>query len=472
VYYVSTRDNRPWPERIEFEETLLRGLAPDGGLYVPDQWPHFPPDYIRAMRGKSYAEIAARVMAPFIGTALSPPQLDRVLAAAYRDFGHEAVAPLREIASDLWLMELFHGPTLAFKDYALQVVGRLFDEALLKRKSRVTIIGATSGDTGSAAIEASRDRAAADIFMLYPVGRISDVQRRQMTTIASPNVHAVGIEGSFDDCQDIVKALFADAPFRAAFNLSAMNSINWARIVAQVVYYFVAGVALGAPDRTVSFTVPTGNFGNIYAGHVARLMGLPIEQLVIASNRNDILTRYITDGTMVLRPVEPSLSPSMDIQVSSNFERVYFELRGRDGRAVTEGMTRFRTTGALPVSTADLKEARRLFAAYSCDDEATLAEIASTWRKDGILLDPHSAVGVAAARVRRSAGVPMIALATAHPAKFPDAVEKAVGFRPPLPARLADLMQRKERIVKLPNDVKSVQDYVRAHARPLKGVAA
>jgi threonine synthase len=475
VHYVSTRDSRPWPERIEFDDALLRGLAPDGGLYVPEQWPDFSREFIRALRGRSYSEIAARVMAPFLGGSLAPPQLERILAASYRDFDHEAVAPLRELAPDLWLLELFHGPTLAFKDYALQLVGRLFDEVLLKRGARVTIVGATSGDTGSAAIEACRDRAAADIFMLYPVGRVSEVQRRQMTTVEAPNAHAVGIEGSFDDCQDLVKAMFADVGFRNAHNLSAVNSINWARIMAQTVYYFVAGLALGAPDRPVSFAVPTGNFGNVYAAHVARLMGLPIARLVVATNRNDILARFFNGGTMEMRPVEPTLSPSMDIQVASNFERLFFDLRQRDARAVGEAILRFRASGMLPANAVDWQEARNLFAAFSCDDDRTLAEIAGTWRGSGVMLDPHSAVGVAAARdakARDDAAVPMVALGTAHPAKFPDAVEQAIGIRPELPGPLADLLTRRERLVRLPNDLAAVQDYVRAHARPQRGAAA
>jgi len=473
--YVSTRDGRPWPERVEFEEVLLRGLAPDGGLYLPDQWPSLSEDELRNLRGRPYAEIAARIMAPFLGTTLPADRLARMLADTYAGFDHEAVAPLRQIDADLWLLELFHGPTLAFKDYALQLVGRLFDEVLARRGGRVTIVGATSGDTGSAAIEAVRDRATADIFMLYPEGRISAVQRRQMTTVPAANVHAIAIDGSFDDCQDLVKAMFADAAFRDAHHLSAVNSINWARIAAQTVYYVVAALALGAPDRPVSFTVPTGNFGNVYAAHVARRMGLPIERLVIATNRNDILTRFFNDGAMTLRAVEPSLSPSMDIQVSSNFERLLFELRHRDGRAVNDAMRQFRSGGALPVSGDELAAARAEFSAYAVDDDATRAEIARTWRDCGTMRVQHGAVGLAAARAHRAAhpgGAPLVALATAHPAKFPDAIEQAIGIRPALPPRLADLMERPERLVRLTNNVTEVEAYVRAHARPLRGVAA
>ena len=475
MYYVSTRDGRPRPERVEFEDVLLRGLASDGGLYVPNQWPSLFPSEWRALRARPYVEVAARVIAPFLGASFHQTRLSRILAETYACFDDARVAPVKELAPGLWLLELFHGPTLAFKDYALQLVGRLFDEALTRRGGRVTIIGATSGDTGSAAIEAIRDRATADIFILYPEGRISEVQRRQMTTVHSANVHTIGIAGSFDDCQDLVKAMFADVPFRTAHNLSAVNSINWARIVAQTVYYVYAALALGAPDKPVGFTVPTGNFGNIYAAYVARMMGLPIGDLVIATNRNDILARFFNDGAMSLRPVEPSLSPSMDIQVSSNFERLLYDLKGRDGTAVADAMARFRKDGVMPVTATELAEARKLFTAYSFDDAETIDEIARTWRDRGVMLDPHSAVGVAAARdhlATHGGKGPMVSLATAHPAKFPDAVERAIGVRPALPPHLADLMERPERSVRLPNSVTAVEDYIHSRARPLREVAA
>ena len=474
MQYVSTRDGRPRPERLEFEEILLRGLAPDGGLYVPVQWPSLTGAEWQALRGRPYAEVAAALAGRFLGTALPPSRLERIVAETYAGFDGERVAPLREFAPGLYLLELFHGPTLAFKDYALQLLGRLLDEVLGRRGGRVTIVGATSGDTGAAAIAAIRDRATADIFILYPEGRISEVQRRQMTTIAAANVHALGIKGSFDDCQDLVKAMFADAPFRAGHNLSAVNSINWARIMAQTVYYATAALALGAPDRRVSFVVPTGNFGNVYAAHVARRMGLPLADLVIATNRNDIVARFLHDGAMTLGTVTPSLSPSMDIQVASNFERLFYELKGSDANAVAAAMAQFRKTGTMPATATEWREARRLFAAYSFDDDATLAEIARTWRAGGIVLDPHSAVGVAAARAHRSsnAKTPIVSLATAHPAKFPDAIERAIGVRPKLPPRLADLHERPERLVSLPNSVAAVEDYIRSHARPLREVAA
>jgi len=465
VSYISTRDARTPPERLAFEDVLLAGLAPDGGLYVPAQWPTLAADDLRAFRGLTYAEIALRVVAPFVGGAIAPDTLKRLVEGAYKGFDHKAVAPLKQLGPELWLLELFHGPTLAFKDYALQLVGPLFEYVLQARGAHVTVIGATSGDTGSAAIEACRDRPAIDVFILYPDGRISEVQRRQMTTVASPNVHAIAVDGSFDDCQDLVKAMFADAPFRAAFNLSAVNSINWARIMAQAVYYVAAGVALGTPDRPVSFAVPTGNFGNVYAAHVARRLGLPIAEVVIATNRNDILARFFNDGAMTIRGVEPSLSPSMDIQVSSNFERLLFELKGESGKAVADAMTAFRATGTLPASPAEWQRARTLFEAHRVDDAATKDSIALTYRETGELIDPHSSIGVAAARAAQRRA-PMVALACAHPAKFPEAVASATGRRPQLPARLADLLQRPERRPKLSRDLRAVEDYVRAYARP------
>jgi threonine synthase len=466
VQYISTRDGRPRPETLGFEDVLLAGLARDGGLYVPAAWPRLEADALRALRGRSYGEIATAVVAPFIGDAIERTALERLIERAYAGFGHSAVAPLKQLGPELWLLELFHGPTLAFKDYALQLVGPLFDHVLAKRGARVTVVGATSGDTGSAAIEACRDRASLDIFILYPKDRISEVQRRQMTTVVAPNVHAIAVEGNFDDCQDLVKAMFADQPFRTEFNLSAVNSINWARIMAQIVYYVAAAVALGAPDREIAFSVPTGNFGNVYAAHAARRMGLPIAELVIGTNRNDILARFINEGAMTIRAVEPSLSPSMDIQISSNFERLLFELKDRNGAAVADAMAEFRRSGTLPASAAEAQAAARLFSAHRVDDAATAAQIALTWRGTGELLDPHSAIAVAAAmRGRHRPGTPVVALASAHPAKFPEAVERATGSRPPLPHRLADLMKRPERVTALANDLRAVENFIRAHAR-------
>jgi threonine synthase len=467
VKYISTRDSRVPPHALSFTEVLLAGLAQDGGLYVPRTLPCLAED-LPGFSGLPYADLASRVVALFAGDDLPAAELKRLAATAYGTFRHAAVAPLVQLDERLWLLELFHGPTLAFKDLALQLVGLLFDTVLARRGERVTIIGATSGDTGSAAIEACRDREAIDIFVLYPHERVSAVQRRQMTTIASPNAHAIAIDGTFDDCQDLVKALFADAGLRRELNLSAVNSINWARIAAQTVYYVAAGVALGAPARPVSFSVPTGNFGNVYAGHIARQMGLPIDRLVIGTNRNDILTRYFATGKMVLADVEPSLSPSMDIQVSSNFERLLFELKGRNGAAIAEVMRRFRRCGSLPEDSQGWRMACRLFSAHRVGDTETMQTIAETHARTGLLIDPHTAVAVASAQAELAAGndgAPMVALACAHPAKFPDAVERATGIRPQLPAGLADLLERRERIAVLPNELGAVTRFIRAHSR-------
>jgi len=470
VRYLSTRDPRPEPVAISFAEAFLAGLAEDGGLYVPDQLPVLDTASLRSYASVPYALAAARLISFFAGDCVPGAALRQLATAAYGRFRHVAVTPLVQLDERLWLLELFHGPTLAFKDLALQLVGLLFDTVLAQRHERVTIVGATSGDTGSAAIEACRDREAIDVFVLYPRDRISEVQRRQMTTVASPNAHAIAIEGTFDDCQDLVKALFADTAFRREANLSAVNSINWARIAAQTVYYVVAGVALGAPMRQISFSVPTGNFGNVYAGHIARGMGLPIGRLVLGTNRNDILFRYLSTGSMTLAPVVPSLSPSMDIQVSSNFERLLFELKGRNGAAVTEAIRAFRRTGALPEDNQAWHAARGLFSAYKVDDTQTMQTIAETYARTGVLIDPHTAVAVAAARAEIAEGgvnSPMIALACAHPAKFPEAVERATGIRPVLPPELADLFERRERIIALPNDVGAVSQFIRAHARSI-----
>ena len=458
--YVSTRGEAPV---LSFDEVLLAGLARDGGLYLPESWPTFTPEEIRGFAGKPYAEVAFAIMKPFIGDAIAEADLKRILEETYGGFGHAAVAPLKQLDQRTWLLELFHGPTLAFKDYALQLLGRLFDHVLAQRGERVTIVGATSGDTGSAAIEACRDRDQIDVFMLHPKGRVSEVQRRQMTTVLASNIHNIALDGTFDDCQDQVKAMFNDLAFRDAMNLSAVNSINWARIMAQIVYYFVAGVALGAPDRAIAFSVPTGNFGNVYAAYAAGRMGLPVAQLIIGSNKNDILTRFFETGSMKAVGVTPTLSPSMDIQISSNFERLLFDVCKGDGAQVRRLMQGFRQSGEYAVSDAELQRLRRLFDAQRFDDVATSAEIAKRLEDSGELLDPHSAIATAAARaeLRPEIGT-VVALATAHPAKFPDAVEKAAGVRPELPARLADLYEREERCTDLPNDLVALQNYIRA----------
>jgi threonine synthase len=468
VRYLSTRDPRPAPANHSFEDVLLAGLAEDGGLFVPERLPKLDHGGLNALAGLPYPELAARIIGLFAGDSFSRPELRRLCLQAYGSFHHAAVAPLVQLDERLWLLELFHGPTLAFKDLALQLVGLLFDVALARCGEHVTIVGATSGDTGSAALAACRDRDALDIFMLYPQGRISEVQRRQMTTVEAANAHAVAIEGTFDDCQDIVKALFADAVLRRELNLSAVNSINFARVAAQIVYYFAAGLALGAHQRAVSFSVPTGNFGNVYAGHLARALGLPIERLVIGTNANDILARYLAKGEMSIAPVLPSLSPSMDIQVASNFERLLFELKGRNGSVVAAELRQFRDTGSLPPDDQAWRAARDLFSGHRVDDAMTLAEIAQTYRCSGLLIDPHTAVAVAAARreiAEAPGATPIVALATAHPAKFPDAVERATGVRPPIPPALAEIADKRERITILPNDAGAVAHFVRAHAR-------
>ncbi|MDP1819489.1 MAG: threonine synthase [Acidimicrobiales bacterium] len=446
VQYVSTRGVAP---PLGFGDVLLAGLATDGGLYVPDQWPRLADGF----DGKRpYHEVATDVMWPYVEGSIEREAFAGLVAEAYAAFHHPEVCPLVEL-DDLHLLELFWGPTLAFKDVALQLVGRLFDHELTRRGSRATIVVATSGDTGSAAIEACIDRATLDIVVLHPAGRVSDVQRRQMTTVQAPNVHNVAIEGTFDDCQDLVKACFADGSFRERVRLSAMNSINWARVMAQVVYYVTSAAKLGP----CSFSVPTGNFGNIFAGWIADRMGTPVQQLVIGSNRNDILARWAADGSLVVEPVVPTLSPSMDIQVSSNHERLLFELLGRDGARTTELLSRFRGVGS-----AEAPQDQR-FEAATVDDAATLHIIREVHERTGLLVDPHTAVGIGAARARRrDPDVPMVCLATAHPAKFPDAVEEATGVRPPLPERLADLLQREERYDVLPADLAQVQRRIEA----------
>lgn len=461
--YISTRGQAP---ALCFDDVLLTGLARDGGLYVPESWPVLSADRLRALRGRSYAEVAADVMRPFVAGRISDADFDRIVADAYRGFAHSAVTPLVQLDQRLWLLELFHGPTLAFKDVALQLLGRLFDHVLAARGERVTVVGATSGDTGSAAIEACRDRDRVDVVILHPHERTSAVQRRQMTTVHSPNVHNVALLGTFDDCQDAVKTMFNDAAFRDALNLSAVNSINWARIMAQIAYYVVAAVALGAPDRPVAFAVPTGNFGNVYAAYAAKAMGVPVAKLVVGTNSNDILARFFASGAMEVAPVVPTVSPSMDIQVSSNFERLLFDLMDRDGRAVAATMAEFRATGRFAVGQGQLDRARTLFAGHRTGEVETLATIARWHRDAGYVLDPHTAVGVAAAEAADlDASIPVVALACAHPAKFPDVVGTATGIRPDLPRHLADLFEREERFTVLPNDIDTLKEFVRSRSR-------
>ncbi len=459
--YISTRGQAP---ARDFGGVLLAGLAEDGGLFVPETWPQWSHADLRGLRGLPYAELAARVLQPFVGDTVPFATLQTICHDSYAGFAHPAVAPLVQVDTNLWSLELFHGPTLAFKDMAMQVLGRLFDYVLTARDARVTIVGATSGDTGSAAIEACRNRARVDIAMLHPQGRTSEVQRRQMTTVLASNVHNIAVDGTFDDCQDLVKAMFADAPFRTDMHLSAVNSINWARIAAQIPYYVASALALGAPEREVAFSVPTGNFGNVLAAWAARRMGLPVARLVVASNRNDILTRFLHSNDMSMATVAPSLSPSMDIQVSSNFERLLFELLDRDAVACSAAMTRFRSTGQMAVPQPVWQRATAVMHGFSLDDAGTLAEIRRLDTECGYLADPHTAIGIAGARALPCHHVPTIAAATAHPAKFPDAMVAATGRRPALPSHLADLYDRPERFTAAPNDLAAVEAQVRGHA--------
>ncbi len=454
--YVSTRGQAPV---LNFGEAMLTGLARDGGLYVPETVPTLSKAEIAALAGLSYEEAAFRVMRPFVGDTFTDTEFRAAIAKAYAGFGHAARAPLVQLAPNHFLLELFHGPTLAFKDFAMQLIGQLFQIALARDGRRVTIVGATSGDTGSAAMEAFRGLSNVDVFILYPYGRVSEVQRRQMTTPSETNVHALALDGDFDDCQSRLKDLFNDFAFRDAVGLAGVNSINWARVLAQVVYYFTSAVSLGAPHRPVSFTVPTGNFGDIFAGHIAKRMGLPIDKLVIATNQNDILHRCLTTGRYQMDGVKPSISPSMDIQISSNFERALFEAYGRDGRAVAQLMDEMKTNGGFAVSQGALETLRATFASGRVSEAATSATIAAELAASGELLCPHSAIGVNVAQGHLGA-VPMITLATAHPAKFPDAVEAATGNRPGLPARMADLFARPERMTRVANDIEAIKAIV------------
>jgi threonine synthase len=456
--YISTRGQAP---ALGFEDVLLAGLARDGGLYVPETWPQFSAEDIRAMKDLTYPELAHRVMTPFIGDAIPTADLKALIEDAYATFDAPDVLPLKKLKNGEYLLELFHGPTLAFKDVAMQVLGRFFDYVLKKRGARITIVGATSGDTGSAAIEACRDKDAIDIFMLHPKGRVSPVQEAQMTTVQAANVHNIALEGTFDDCQDRVKDLFNDQAFRDKFNLSAVNSINWARVMAQIVYYFWAAVKLGAPDKPVAFSVPTGNFGNVFAGYGAMQMGLPVAKLIVGSNANDILARFFASGAMEMTEVVPTTSPSMDIQVSSNFERLLFDLVGRDGAQCADILTGFRKTGRFEVTPEQLARARDVFAGARFDDAETKTIINQIQAETGEVIDPHTAVGVGAARAcAAETDAPIVILATAHPAKFADAVEDAVGARPALPARMADLLDRPKHCQTLVNDLDQLKQFI------------
>ena len=463
--YTSTRGSAP---TLDFRDVTLAGLAKDGGLYLPESWPSLSTDQIAALRGLSYVDTAVAVMLPFVEGTLSEADLRTLCTQAYGRFAHAAVVPLVQLDPQNWLLELFHGPTLAFKDVALQLLGLLFERFLTGSSQQVTVIGATSGDTGSAAIDALAGRAGVDVFMLHPKGRVSDVQRRQMTTVLAPNIHNIAIDGSFDDAQALVKAMFNDPGFSGKFQLSAVNSINWARLMAQVVYYFYAAVRLGAPERPVAFSVPTGNFGDVFAGYVAAKMGLPIAKLIVATNVNDILHRALSAGDYSQGTVVPTPSPSMDIQVSSNFERLLFDLGGRDGAALAEQMRGFETTKAMRLTNAQREGAAALFGSDRVDLDDMALAMRWACESSGEIIDPHTAIGLAAARrAGLPADVPVVTLATAHPAKFGDAVERATGKRPPLPARIGDLLEREERYASLPGTFDAVTAYIaeRASAR-------
>lgn len=456
MQYISTRGQSP---ALPFEETMLTGLAPDGGLYVPETVPVLDRSEIAAMAGCSYEEIAFRVMKHFVGDTFSDDVFKALIARAYAGFGHQSRAPLKQIGDDQWLLELFHGPTLAFKDFAMQLIGQMFQDVLARRGERITIVGATSGDTGSAAIEAFRGLKNVDVCILYPHGRVSEVQRRQMTTPVEANVHALAVDGTFDDCQRHLKDMFADHAFRDEVRLAAVNSINWARVMAQVVYYFTAAVSLGAPGRKVSFCVPTGNFGDIFAGFVAKEMGLPIDRLVIATNQNDILHRCMESGAYRKSGVRPSISPSMDIEVSSNFERALFWAHGKDGAAVS-GLMEDLKNGEFQVSDNAMADLRHHYDSGAVDEQTTTETIKRVMTDSAEVVCPHTAIGLHVASLQ-AGDVPMVTLGTAHPAKFPAAVKEATGIHPPLPIGMADLYDRPERVTRVANDLAELERVIK-----------
>ena len=456
--YISTRGQAP---NLDFEQATLTGLASDGGLYIPDKWPCLSIDDIRALQNKNYPELASAIIGRFVGQSVAAEELGQLVSNAYGNFSHDAIVPLKQLDDKLFFMELFHGPTLAFKDYALQMLGQFFQYFLKKNRCCRTIVGATSGDTGSAAIAGLRGLSAVNLFMLHPRGRVSEVQRRQMTTVQDENIHNLAVEGTFDDCQNLVKALFNDSEFRQRHSLSAVNSINWARIAAQVVYYFKAALVLGAPDREINFSVPTGNFGNVLAGYVAKQMGLPIRKLIIGSNRNDILTRFFETGVMEKTGVTPTLSPSMDIQISSNFERYLFELLAHDSDQLNHIMASFNESGKFTLDRSLLQKAQQDFGAYRMDDKQIKTDINQIYKSTGEIIDPHSIIGVSAAKnaTKNKLGPSLltVAIGTAHPAKFPQAIKLATGIDVTLPARLGDLMTMEEKVENVDNNLESIK---------------
>lgn len=456
--YISTRGSAP---ELEFEDVLLAGLASDGGLYVPKELPHYSLEEIRSWRELPYSSLAFKIIQPFVGGAIDDDTLQAMLDETYAGFGHKAVAPLAQLDHNEYVLELFQGPTLAFKDFALQLLGRLLDHVLTKRNERAVIIGATSGDTGSAAIEGCKHSHHIDIFIMHPHNRVSEVQRKQMTTILEENVFNLAVEGNFDDCQGMLKACFANQDFlRGERRLVAVNSINWARIMAQIVYYFYASLNLGGPDRSMAFSVPTGNFGDIFAGYLAKKMGLPINQLIVATNQNDILHRVMSQNKYEKHPLAHTLSPSMDIVVSSNFERLLFDVYDRNGATLADLMSKLNSE-PVELEADRMAKVRELFDSHAVNDDVTCATIADVYQETGYLLDPHTAIGVKAAReCRRDRMIPMVTLGTAHPVKFADAVEKAGLNTPELPHHLQDLFEREERYEVMPNELKALQDFV------------
>ena len=455
--YISTRGQG---ESKSFQDVLLAGLAADGGLYIPETLPTFSPEEIRAFTGLPYNELAFHIIRPFVGGTIADDPLRQMIDDSYATFNHQAVAPLQQLGANQWVMELFHGPTLAFKDFALQLLGRLLDHTLSERNERAIVLGATSGDTGSAAIEGCRHSERLEIFILHPYQRVSEVQRRQMTTVLANNVHNIAIKGNFDDCQDMVKRCFADQAFLPEnTRLVAVNSINWARIMAQVVYYFHAAVALGAPQRAVNFSVPTGNFGDIFAGYIARGMGLPIEQLMVATNNNDILHRFFQHNDYRKKPLHQTLSPSMDIMVSSNFERLLFDMHDRDGSTLAQLMSTFQDNGSIRVSEQAWESIKTLFDSSRSDDQQVCDTIRTLQQRTGYLADPHTATGIRATQAMDSS-VPVVTLATAHPVKFPDAIIQAGLQAPTLPTPMADLLEREERYDVLENNLDTLKTFI------------
>ena len=461
MHYISTRGKAP---KLNFSDVLLIGLAEDGGLYVPEYHPQITESDLRRFQKMEYVDIAFEIIKPYVGECIPDNDLKSMINDSYSDFSHKDVAPVIKVEDNIYVCELFHGPTIAFKDFALQLLGRLFDFVLAQKKRKITIVGATSGDTGSAAIEACKNRESINIFMLHPLGRTSDVQRFQMTTVDADNVFNIAIKGTFDDCQDLVKDLFNDKPVRKKLNLSAVNSINWARIMAQIVYYFYSASRIGVPDKKVSFCVPTGNFGNVLAGYFAMKMGLPVDQFMVASNSNDILTRFLINKDMSINGVVETHSPSMDIQISSNFERLAFESTNRDAEKINEAMVEFRKTGKMPLPDGMWEKINKKFQGMSINNDKTLKAIKKWKEEKGIIFDPHSAIGLEAGCKMKTSS-PVIVMATAHPAKFPEVLKKAIGEKVEVPEHMSDMFKKQEKYDVLENNYEDLLEYINSHLK-------